>query len=185
MNETLRSILGRRSIRTYKSDNVPKELIDALVQAGLYAPSAKGRQSCHLCVIHNPDRIRQLNQALKQASKAPGHDTYRDYVASEDYSVNYSTAPLFVIATHPPGSPGADCAVALENMMVAAHSLGLGSCWINQLGPVDTEPGFRALLTELGVPEGNRVAGAACFGYPAAPAPVPVPRTDARYIIVE
>jgi nitroreductase len=64
-----------------------------------------------------------------------------------------------------------DCALALGNMFLAAHALGIGSCWVNQLGSACGEPGFRAFLTELGVPPGNYVYGGAAFGHAAGGLP--------------
>lgn len=60
-----------------------------------------------------------------------------------------------------------DCAVAIENMMLAAHSLGLGSCWLNQLPGLTQMPQARALMDELGIPENHMIFGTFAVGYPA------------------
>lgn len=65
-----------------------------------------------------------------------------------------------------------DCACALENIFLAAKSLGIGSCWINQLGQTCDDPDVRAFLTKLGVPESHKVYGCAALGYAPADAPV-------------
>ena len=67
---------------------------------------------------------------------------------------------------------GMDCACALENIFLAAKSLGIGSCWINQLGQTCDDPDVRAFLTKLGVPESHKVYGCAALGYAPADAPV-------------
>lgn len=65
-----------------------------------------------------------------------------------------------------------DCACAIENMFLAACSLGIGSCWINQLGTTCDDPQVRELLTELGVPENHKVYGCVALGYKAEGAPM-------------
>ena len=71
-----------------------------------------------------------------------------------------------------------DCTLVLGNIFLAAYSLGLGSCWVNQLGILSNEPGFRSTLDALGVPSGNTVYGCACLGYPDGPHPAPPPRRE-------
>lgn len=86
------------------------------------------------------------------------------------------TARLIVATIMPPRwslSPmSLDCACALENIFLAAKSLGIGSCWINQLGQTCDDPDVRAFLTKLGVPESHKVYGCAALGYAPADAPV-------------
>ena len=69
-------------------------------------------------------------------------------------------------------APQQDGSLAIENMMLAASSLGIGSCWINQLGQTCDDPDVRAFLTRLGIPENHRVYGCAALGYAPADAPV-------------
>lgn len=83
-------------------------------------------------------------------------------------------APTLVIVSNEPTQWWAamDCACALENIFLAAKSLGIGSCWINQLGQTCDDPDVRAFLTKLGVPESHKVYGCAALGYAPADAPV-------------
>lgn len=83
-------------------------------------------------------------------------------------------APTLVIVSNEPDKwwAGMDCACALENIFLAAKSLGIGSCWINQLGQTCDDPDVRAFLTKLGVPESHKVYGCAALGYAPADAPV-------------
>ena len=86
----------------------------------------------------------------------------------------YYHAPTLVIVSNEPTQWWApmDCACALENIFLAARSLGIGSCWINQVGQTCDDPGVRAVLTRLGVPAGHKVYGCAALGYEPADAPV-------------
>lgn len=107
-----------------------------------------------------------LNLILEAAAYAPsGH--------SETYCCYYH-APTLVIVSNEPTRWWApmDCACALQNIFLAAKSLGIGSCWINQLGQTCDDPDVRAFLTRLGIPENHRVYGCAALGYAPADAPV-------------
>ena len=75
--------------------------------------------------------------------------------------------PTLVIVSNEPTQwwAGMDCACAIENMFLAAHSLGIGSCWINQLGTTCDDPEVRAFITSLGVPENHKVYGCVALGY--------------------
>ena len=171
MNETIRSILERRSIRKYRPDPVSKEHLEQIITAGLYAPSARNKQPWHLTVVNGFEAIARLTAEVKAATLRMPNNPYAAMVQKDGYSVNY-LAPAFVIVSgNPDESPmvQADCALVLGNMFLAAHSLGIGSCWINQLGILSDEPGFRAVLNALGVPSQNRVYGGASLGYPADP----------------
>jgi nitroreductase len=73
----------------------------------------------------------------------------------------------------------------LGNMFLAAHSLGVGSCWINQLHVLNDEPGLREYMTRLGIPTENRIFGCACFGYADGPVPQASPRKEDCVVFVE
>ena len=170
MNETIRTILERRSIRKFKPDPVPRAELELIVKAGLYAPSARNRQPWHLCVLEGLERIDRLTAEVKAATARMPGNPYRDFVGAKSYTVNYH-APVFIMVSANPEVSSlaeADCALVLGNMFLAARSLGVGSCWINQLGPISLEPGFRQVLDTLHVPAGNRIYGCGAFGYPEA-----------------
>lgn len=178
VNDTIRSILKRRSVRRYRPEQFPQAELDAIVEAGLYAPSAGNKQPWHLTILRGTSVIDALTKEVKAATARMAENPYKERVAVDAYTVNFG-APTFVIVAIGPESlaPEADAALVLGNMFAAAHSLGIGSCWINQLNPLNEEPGFRAHITRLGVPEGYRIYGCACFGYPES-APEASPRRE-------
>ena len=181
MNETIKTILTRRSIRQYKSEQFPDEILQQIIEAGLYAPSAMGRQPWHLVVVRGHDKIAEVNREVKAATVRMPDNPYRDFVGSDSYSINYH-APTFIIVsgdtTISPRNAPFDCALVLGNMFLAAHSLGIGSCWINQLNMLNDEPGFRAYMTQLGIPTENRIFGCACFGYAEGSHPAAAKRKE-------
>ena len=168
MNEIIKTILERRSIRSYTTDPIRREHLDLIIQAGLYAPSSRNRQPWHLCVLQGQEMIDRLTAELKAAIALMPENPYAAQVGAASYTVNFH-APAFIIVSADPEvstSPQADCALVLGNMFLAAHSLGIGSCWVNQLGSACRENGFRKILTKLGVPQNNYVYGCSAFGYP-------------------
>lgn len=70
MNETIKTILTRRSIRKYKSEQIPDDIMKQIVEAGLYAPSAMGRQPCHVVIVRSFDKIAEVNAQVKAATAA-------------------------------------------------------------------------------------------------------------------
>lgn len=188
MNEVIKAILERRSVRAYQDKPVPTADRDLIVKAGLYAPSARNSQPWHISVVCDREKIDAVTGELKAALLRNKVERYLKFANSPDYAVNFKTAPIFVIMSADPGEspcPEQDAALALGNMFLAAHSLGVGSCWINQLCPVCDDPQFRALLTRLGVPAAHKVYGAAAFGYAANAHPQAPTRREGAVTIVE
>lgn len=146
--EMLNLLKTRRSVRAYKPDAVPEALLDQVLEAGTYAPSAKGLQSPTLIAVTTPEyreRIARLNAAVMGSDKDP-----------------YYGAP--------------------ENMMLAAHALGLSTVWVHREREIfDSEAG-KALLREWGLPETLRGVGSIALGYGAVPASQPKPRKEG-YIV--
>ena len=177
MNEVIRNILGRRSIRKYRTDPVPPAVLEEIVQAGLYAPSARGLQPWHLTVVSGREPLARLTAEIKAATLRMNNH-YAAMVSKEGYVVGYGAPTLVIVSGNAVESPMAqnDCALVLGTMFLAAHSLGVGSCWINQLGILSDEPGFRAVLDTFGVPSRNTVFGCASLGYADGPHPSAPPR---------
>lgn len=188
MNETLRSIFTRRSIRKYKKDQVPSETMKQIIDAALYAPSGMGREPWNVLVVRGFGKIDEITREVKAATARMSENPYRDFVCNESYTVNYG-APSFVIVSGDtvlsPRNAGNDCALLLGTLMLAAHSLEVGSCWINQLNVLNEEPGFREYITKLGVPEGNRIFGCACLGFADEPLRNAAPRKENTVVYVE
>lgn len=167
MNETIKTILNRRSVRKYKAVQFSQADLDLILKAGLYAPSARNTQAWHLTVIRSPEVIAELTEQVKAATLRMPVNHYKEMVSSPGYATGFG-APTFIIVSVDPAesrAPEADAALVLGNMFLAAHSLGLDSCWINQLGIISDEPGFRAYISRLGVPPHYRIYGCAALGY--------------------
>lgn len=186
MSDIINGLIERRSVRKYTDKPVPRDVLDLIVKAGAHAPSSKNTQPWHFTVIQNAGVIDRVTATLKSASR---HESAPDFLAPfvdvPTYTVNYG-APAFIIISGDRSRSLSvnDCTLAAGGMMLAAYALGLGSCWINQPSVVTGIPEFRALLTELGVPQEYDVYACLCLGYPAELHPRPAERRagTANYI---
>lgn len=165
MNEVLQNIKSRRSVRSFTEDVIPEEAVQQIVEAAVYAPSAMNRQSWHFTVVHNREKIQKLAAAIGQITGRENYDFYKPDM-------------LILVAADRSNQNGQlDTGCAMENIMLAAHSLGIGSVWINQAREnCDKEP-LRSVLTEFGMPENHVIWGIAALGYPAA-VPEAKPRAE-------
>ena len=174
MNEAYQNLLERRSIRAYDSRPVPDELLDAVLQAGLYAPSGMNTQGVRLIAVRDPETVAylsKLNAAVMNADRDP-----------------FYGAPCVIIVLAAPQIYGGwveDGALALGNMMNAAHALGLASCWIHRAKQVFDSPEGKALLAKWGLPEHLRGVGNCILGYSAVAHPNPAPRREGRIVKVD
>jgi nitroreductase len=188
MNETLNAILTRRSIRNYKQEQIPDDTLKQIINAGIHAPSAMGRQPWHLVVVRGLEKIAEVDREMKAATARMPDNPYREYVSAEKYSINFRSAPTFMIVSGDivlsPRNAAIDCALVLGNMFLAAHSFGIGSCWINQLNVLNDEPGFREYMTRLGIPSENRIFGCACLGYPDGSIKQAAPRKEGNVVFI-
>lgn len=141
MNETMQTILHRRAIRRFDPRQIDEELLQQILQAGLYAPSAGGKQGVIFAVCQDKEVNERLGK-IKRANSNPHMATAKNYVSREQPSIAddpklinaFYDAPTVITMFAPKNFLFSvdDCAVAAENMMLAADSLGIGSCYIGQ-----------------------------------------------------
>ena len=140
--DALEAILTRRSTRNYKPDPVDQEKLEKILDAGRQAPSGGNNQTSHFLVIRNRDVLDRLVAMTEKAfarmeTTESTYASLRHTVAASrkgGYVFCYNAPVLIAVANRMDyGNNIADCACAIENMMVAANALDLGSCWINQL----------------------------------------------------
>ncbi len=141
MNETMQTILHRRAIRRFDERQIEEELLYQILQAGLYAPSAGGKQGVIFAVCQDKEVNERLGK-IKRANSDPHMATEKNYVSKEQPSIAddpklinaFYDAPTVITMFAPKNFlfSADDCAVAAENMMLAADSLGIGSCYIGQ-----------------------------------------------------
>ena len=153
-NEVLKAIKERRSVRSYMSAPVDPRLLDQVLEAGTWAASAMNRQPARIvCVTKEEDRrqLSRMNAAVMGSDKDP-----------------YYGAPCIIIVLVDSASATGreDGSLVLGNMMLAAHSLGLGSCWINREREMFATDEGKALLKKWGIEDDLTGVGALALGYP-------------------
>lgn len=175
MNTTIKTILERRSVRAYDTAKaVPESMLTEIVKAGAYAPSAMNRQAWHFSVVQNKELLNKLNAAVKALASESEEERIRARSADDTYNFYYNAPVLIIVSmSNEALYPREDAGCAMENMMLAATSLSLGSCWINQLGNGASENAqVRAALDEAGVPKDNKVYAALAVGYALKSSPL-------------
>jgi len=172
--ETLEAIISRRSTRSYKPDAVEPEKLQKIIDAGRHAPSGGNNQTCHFLIVQNKEVLNKLatlaENAFAKMEVTP--ETYSSLKMSINLSkkggyVFHYNAPVLIIVANQKnyGNNMADCAVAVENMLIAANALDLGSCWINQLHWLTEDAEILSYLRELGLKENERVYASLVVGY--------------------
>ena len=167
------TIKSRRSVRKYKSDPVPQELLDKIIEAGLYAPSGMGRQATIIISVTNKevrDKLSKLN------AKIMGTDSDPFYGAP---------AVLIVLAKKDCPTVIYDGSLVMQNLMLAAHELGLGSCWIHRAKEEFDMPEGKKILNSLGIDGEYEGIGHCIIGYADGDAPAPAERKENRVFYIK
>lgn len=165
-NAVIRNIFARRSVREFKSEAIPRETLETIVLAGIYAPVARHVETRRFTVVQDISIIHSLEGEVKRAA-----------ARKEGYNF-YGPAAFVLVSEDKENDNGlANCACALENMMLAAASLGVGSVWINQFRSVCGDSEIRKLLTSLEIPQDHIVWGGLSLGYPRVK-PQPMKRDE-------
>lgn len=193
VNELMTTILHRRAIRRFADRQIEEEALEQILQAGLYAPSAGGRQGPIMAVCQD----KQVNERLgriKRANARPRMATATSYVSREQPSIAddpniknaFYDAPTVITLFGPRNFLFAaeDCAVAAENMMLAADSLGVGSCYIGQGWTAFADPYGQEILKQWGIRTDYYAVMQLLLGYPREgdAHPTPKPRKQGRVL---
>ncbi len=172
MNPVIEAIKKRRSVRAYDSKPIPEDMLHTIIEAGNEAPSAMNSQPWRFVIVRSRDAKRKLlAAALPQAKKIADLVKASDPVRYEAIRKRYSelpdpvyySAPAVVFVIGSGRFAAHSCPLACENMMLAAQSLGLGSCWVGSGAMVLDDRDVKKLL-ELA--EGESIFGPILLGYP-------------------
>lgn len=170
--EVLRCLLTRRSMRAYEPRQITEDELEAVLQAGLYAPCGMGSQRVYFAAVQDKavrDRLSAMNRAILGSDSDP-----------------YYGAPTIVVVLADPERYTwvEDGSCALTAMMEAAHAVGLGSCWIHRARQMFDSPEGKELLKQWGLPETLQGVGSLALGYPAQEPLAPPARKPGRVVKV-
>jgi len=175
-NETLEVIKARRSVRKYTSQQVSDEQLNAILEAGLYAPTGRGTQDIAIVAIQDPEDIKTVSRLNIEAIGLTEGNPYKD---------SPTIVLIFAVDPYTQEMAVLDGGAACENMLIAAKSLGLDTCWVHRTFPAFESEAGRKLLKKWGLPEHARGVASFSLGYADGPAPKAVKRKEGRVFIIK
>lgn len=168
MNSVIENMVSRRSVRKFKSDMIPMETIQQIVKAGTYAPTGMGKQSPIILAVTN----KSLRDRLSKANAN---------VMGKDESFDpFYNAPVVLVVLANKNCPTYlyDGSLVMENLMLSANSLGIGSCWIHRAKETFETDEFKELLKSLGIDGDYEGIGNCILGYSDEPKKDAPPRKE-------
>ena len=170
-NPVIQTIMSRRSIRNFTEKQVPEEIVKILVEAGRYAPSGRNTQTRRFTVMQSSSEINRLKHTAEQVAEREKTSFH-----------GFFNPPLMILVSNERRNKDGiqDSACAVENILLAAASLGLGGVWLNPLMNISDQPEIRKLLNEYHIPNGHIVWAAVALGYPDD---TPVPNIQKENIV--
>ena len=173
------TIMTRRSVRDYKAEPVAREQMQTIIECGIYAPSAMNLQPWAVRVVDAPDFIDGVTAiAVEQMPELAEAEGFRNF---------FRNAPTVAFIACPKESYSGeyDCGLLSENMMLAAWSMGIGSCCLGSVVPVMNSEAAAAYMERLELPEGYKLQVAIAFGYPEGEIPAAPERDSSKAYYVE
>ncbi|WP_370574847.1 nitroreductase family protein [Methanomethylovorans sp.] len=176
------NIKTRRSVRDYAGKPVSNEVIESIIDAGIHAPTGFGTQPWRFVVIKDKSIMKQMSGHCKPRllQQLEGVNTdaavqFKKMLKTEEFDIFYN-APVLVIVLGSKTAPTTDydCAMCAQNMMLAAHAMGIGSCWIGTACLVQENP---EMMQKLKIPADFKVVAPIIFGYTGT-VPAAAPRNN-------
>ena len=183
-NAVIRAIMDRRSVRKYKPEPVPKEMLDVILRCGINAPNAMNEQRWEVRVTENKDFIDGVTKVFVESAK--DDERVQKMVEDPNFRNMFRNAPtvIFVAGKVDETSSPIDCGLLGENIMLAAQSMGLGTCCLGSAaGFLKSNPGAANYLKQLAFSDGYELLYAIAIGYPdESPEAKPRDVSKVRYI---
>ena len=164
MNETIKTIKERRAVRAYKDKPIEKEKINEIIECGYWAPSARNLQPWKFIAVTNKELIKEMGKRLQdKLINNPRYPFVKERAKTKEDAIFYS-APLvvFILGEKDSRWSTMDCSFAAENMMLAAKSMGIGSCPIGMARYIKDE---KDIIGKLGFDENYELILTLVFGY--------------------
>jgi nitroreductase len=186
MNETIKTILERRSCRAYKPERIKDEELNLILEAGKYAASANNKQPWHFTVVTSQALLDRIVDESRRVMLASENEATIRWAQTPGFH-NFHHAPTVIVISGDKQNylSNGDCANATQNMAVAAHSLGLGSCYIASFLAAFTGEKSADLIKELRIPDGYQPFFALSLGYKSTEDKAPAPRKEASVNFIE
>lgn len=181
----INNILTRRSIRKYTDEQVSKSQLDTVMKSALFAPSALNKQPWEVRVIQNQELLTEINNRFLNYAEGKEFQGSAAHYREPGFSIFHGAPTLIVIARDKSSSISyLDCGILLQNILLSAHAIDLGTCPLGTLVPVLNREENQDILDLLNIPEGYEVAINVALGYPDEQ-PVAPKRYPERLKIIE
>lgn len=155
MNDTIKTILERRSIREFSAEQIPRDILDTIIEAGIYAPSARNLQPWHITVIRNEDLIDEIEDEIRDYMLSSDNADLIERAKDETRTIFHKAPTILLVSGEQTSNfTKGDCSNVLQNISLSAWSLGIGSCYIgmgNMLFQTNRADEFTA---KLEIPQG-------------------------------
>ncbi len=163
MNETIETIKNRRSVRNYSPKQIKDDELEKILEAAIYAPTGHFDQPWHFTIIQNQDIINQINDGAKEAMKDMDVEWISRLGSSKDFNIFHGAPTILIVSGREDAtSPLVDCAAAVQNILLAAESMDIGSCWIGFARFYFINPENKK---KLKIPDDHRVHFGVSLGY--------------------
>lgn len=163
MNQVLETIKSRRSVRKYKSEQIKDDELDKILEAAIYAPSGHNDQSWHFTIIQDEELINEISEGAKAVMKTSDVEWIAQMGAIEDLNIFHRAPTAIIVSGNTEAvTPQTDCAAAVQNMLLAAESMDIGSCWIGFARFFFLNP---ENLEKFKIPHGYEVYFGVALGY--------------------
>ncbi|WP_338731485.1 nitroreductase [Mangrovimonas cancribranchiae] len=181
----IHNILTRRSIRKYKDTQVSKAQLDTIMKSALFAPSALNKQPWEVRVIQNKELLTEINDRFLSYAEGKEFQGSAARYREPGFSIFHGAPTLIVIARDTSSNISyLDCGIILQNILLSAHAIDLGTCPLGTLVPVLNKEENKDIIDLLNIPEGYEVAINVALGYPDEQ-PVAPKRYPERLKIIE
>ncbi|WP_371379701.1 nitroreductase family protein [Sporomusa aerivorans] len=165
-NEVLATIKKRRSIRAFQEKQITEEELQTVLEAARYAPSAGNQQLWHFTVIQDQQLLAELNVSAKAGAAVIDNEHIQQLAKNEKFNIFFGASTVVLVSGKEDGLEiESDCAAATQNMLLAAESIGLGSCWVDLTLFAFLGEKSEYYKEKLGVPAGYRPFSSVVLGY--------------------
>jgi nitroreductase len=179
MKEIMNVIKNRRSIRSFSDEQIKQEELDVIVEAGMYAPSAAGKQAWHFTVIQDQQLLDEISSEAKKIYRSSDIEFLRNLGSNEQFQAFFHAPTVIVISGEVNSlAPNSDCAVAAQNVMLSAEALQIGSCWVSAAAVITQTEEGKKIIKNLGLPEAYAPFNSIALGYKKAERLNVPPRRD-------
>ncbi|WP_061995291.1 nitroreductase family protein [Clostridium sp. ATCC 25772] len=160
-------IKSRRSVRAYKDEQVKDEQLELILEGGMWAPSGINQQSWHFTVVQNKELLNDISNETKKILQKGENDYLRKLGENENLQIFYNAPTVILVSgDEKAATPMEDTSAAVQNMLLVAESMSIGTCWVGTIQGLFSHPQLGEIYKKkCNIPEGYKVYHAVSVGY--------------------